>query len=444
MLCNNFFCNKEIIIFNSPLYRESWDDGEEHLPPLGLGYIITALNNAGIASGLVDCIYEKLCINDIVEIINKNDFSNVGFNVFSVNLLLIKEILLKIKRPVQIYLGGKAVEYLWKDIFSWNIDLPLTVIVGEGELILPDLIQGKCKQLPYYKSGKNQVMAVNKNSVYYPGNLDHVLLNRGLFRRRGIYNHYGRIEHCIIASRGCIYNCAFCGGSIYANPNITPRVRSNENIITEIKGILACNPEVESIRILDDLFLRNRTSIVNAVSIFNNFPQLHWRCMAHVKSFIGNFDLMDDLKNSGCDEVFIGIESGNPEVRALINKQGSVANVVEVVNALLTWGIDVKGYFICGFPGETMQQLKDSVSLASSLKRIAKDTKGSFRAVAFQFRPYHGTQLYDQLVKDQGNTVTYYLQRGSIARRRQYNFTAGNFSKVADEILENCIKQIMQ
>ena len=45
MICNNFFCNKEIIIFNSPLYRESWDDGEDHLPPLGLGYIITALNN---------------------------------------------------------------------------------------------------------------------------------------------------------------------------------------------------------------------------------------------------------------------------------------------------------------------------------------------------------------------------------------------------------------
>jgi len=438
------FQDKEIVIFNSPLYHDSWDDNEEHLPPLGLGYIITGLHNAGISATLIDTIYEKLGVNEIAAIINNNSFPKVGFNIFSVNYLLIKEVLVKVNRSVHVYLGGKAVAYLWKEIFSWHLHHPITVIIGEGELILPDLINNKCKQKPDFTDGNNQVIEINKYSAYYPYNLDYIPLNRALFRHRGICNHYGRIEHCIIASRGCIYNCAFCGGSIYANPGSTPRKRSVRSIATEIKEILACTPKVESIRVLDDLFLRDKESIVNAVTLFKSFPYLHWRCMAHVNSFIGNLNLIQDLKASGCDEVFIGIESGNPEVRKIINKQGTVDHIVEVVSSLLCSGIDVKGYFICGFPGETIKQMQDSVNLANTLKSIAEGVEGNFRAVAFQFRPYHGTELYDQLIQEKGHGFTYSLQNRNIYRRKQYNFSAGNFSKVTDEVLEACIKQIIQ
>ena len=34
---------KEVVLFNSPLYRNPYDDGEDCLPPLGLGYILTHL-----------------------------------------------------------------------------------------------------------------------------------------------------------------------------------------------------------------------------------------------------------------------------------------------------------------------------------------------------------------------------------------------------------------
>lgn len=438
------FQNKEIVIFNSPLYHDSWDDEEDHLPPLGLGYIITSLHNAHIAAVLVDSIHEQLGVAEIVEIINTNTFPNVGFNIFSVNLLLIKIILAKVNRPVHVYLGGKPATHLWKEIISWNIHLPITVIIGEGEQILPDLLNEQSKEVPFFKDGDNRVMVVNKNSVYYPCNLDFIPLDRNLFRHRGICNHYGRIEQCIIASRGCIYNCAFCGGSIYANPDITPRIRSVGSLSAEIKDILTYVPETGSIRVLDDLFLRNRVSILNAVHLFKSFPQLHWRCMAHIMSFVGNLDLLKALKDSGCDEVFVGIESGNPDVRKFINKQGSVENVVEVVTSLLNSGIDVKGYFICGFPEETIQQLQDSINLANKLKNIAKDAGGNFRAVAFQFRPYHGTQLYDYLIQGRGNDFTYCLRNRSIARRKQYNFSAGNFSNATDEELVASIKQIME
>ena len=61
---------KDIIIFNSPLYRDSYDDGETYLPPIGQGYILTRLNQENISAGLVDAVYNRLGVRDIVNIIN--------------------------------------------------------------------------------------------------------------------------------------------------------------------------------------------------------------------------------------------------------------------------------------------------------------------------------------------------------------------------------------
>ena len=49
----------EIVFLNSPIYAQSVDDGEDYLPPLGQGYIVTQLEQAGINVDLIDCVNEK-------------------------------------------------------------------------------------------------------------------------------------------------------------------------------------------------------------------------------------------------------------------------------------------------------------------------------------------------------------------------------------------------
>lgn len=51
------YVENEIVLFNSPIYYNRTDDGEDYLPPLGQGYIVTALKNRGIAARLIDCVY---------------------------------------------------------------------------------------------------------------------------------------------------------------------------------------------------------------------------------------------------------------------------------------------------------------------------------------------------------------------------------------------------
>lgn len=431
-----------LILFNSPLYHDSTDDGEDYLPPLGLGYIATQLNDSGLPSKIIDCVYERIGVSDIVRIINSGSFSNIGFNVFSVNMDLIHEILSQITRFVHIFIGGKATEYVWQEIVSWKISNSITFIIGEGELIIPALLDNSCLERPIWTDGYNCVYQVSCSSCYYPSDLDTVHVDRALFSGREIQNKYGHLEACIVTSRGCIYDCAFCGGARSANPNITVRVRSKENILHEISEILSLTPKVSSIRVLDDLFLQNRQSIKTACSIFETYTTLHWRCMAHVNSFRNNLDLLPQLKSSNCDEVFVGIESGSNKIRQRINKLGSVSDVISVITALLQAGINVKGYFICGFPSETTSQMLETQSLATELKQIANATPAKFQATAFQFRPYHGTRLYNELFNEQSVSPHYINSNNLVSAKRQYNFSVDNYSATDDDILTRCIKDI--
>lgn len=300
----------------------------------------------------------------------------------------------------------------------------------------------KCAEPPFYRDGNHTVYLVDKDSKYFPHNLDECILDRDLFKDRAIKNHYGKWEQSLVGSRECIYNCAFCGGSRYANNNSVARSRSRQSISQEIKEILRIEPYIESIRILDDLFLKNRDSLLQAISIFNDYPEIHWRGMAHVNSLSGCQDLYVELKKSGCDELFIGIESGSSTIRERIHKSGTNEDVIYVVSELLKVGIDVKGYFICGFPKETADELTETVMLAKKIKSFAVQLSGNFRATAFQFRPYHGTELYDQL-KTEGRLLDQYHIEANTAAKKQYSFVVDNYSNVDNAILQKSIDEIM-
>ena len=113
-----------------------------------------------------------------------------------------------------------------------------------------------------------------------------------------------------------LYNCAFCGGARSLNNDVLVKARSKENIKEKLEYIKQNNSTTESIRILDDLFLTNRQSIVEAIEIFQSFS-FKWRAMSHALSLKGNSDLFKDLYISGCQELEIGIESGSNSIRKL-------------------------------------------------------------------------------------------------------------------------------
>lgn len=432
---------KKFILFNSPIFWDATKEKEQYLSPLGLGYIATYLEKAGIDVTIVDCVKERKSVNDIVDFINKTHTDYIGINIFTQNYEMVKYIIESITITCDCFIGGQVVKSIYLDILRWNTQNRLNIIIGEGEFIIPALVSGRCKQIPEQENDQKVVYRVNKNSEYFPKDISNIFLNRKYLGNEIIYNHYGEKEIAIITSRGCAFDCAFCGGAKSLNKDITTSIRTEESVITEIREILSAYPDIQSIRVLDDLFLRNGKSIDMTNNIFLKFPHLSWRGMVHVLSLAKDVEKVKKLRRGRCRELFIGIESGSESVRRKINKLGTIDDIITVSKAILESGIDLKGYFIYGFPGETKEDFQKTYELASKIKEISTNTTGTFRTSVFQFRPYHGTQLYNEIVKSTGiiHECEFNQSISKFEGRSQFNFDFGNYSKEKDEILNQYI-----
>ncbi|MGF0094276.1 B12-binding domain-containing radical SAM protein [Lachnospiraceae bacterium SGI.066] len=432
---------KRFLLLNSPIFWDTIQEKEQYLSPLGLGYIATYLEKNGINIEMMDCVKNRVAVKDILNYISKTKPDYLGINIFTQNYDIVKYIIENTNIQCELFIGGQVVKSIYKEILQWKVNNTVNIIIGEGELIIPDIVLEKCIQNPEIKIYNKYVFRVNEESKYLPRDISSIVLNRRFLKDEVIINHYGDEEGAIITSRGCIFDCAFCGGARSLNKDVPIRVRGMESIVKEIESLLQIYPSMKSIRILDDLFLRNKESINMAYSIFSKFPHLYWRGMAHVLILKNSMEKLEKLKACNCKELFVGIESGSDNVRKKINKLGSTQDVISVSKAILEMGIDLKGYFIYGFPNEKEDDFKRTYELAMEIKKISQETSGNFRTSVFQFRPYHGTKLYKQLKHSTGILHGCKINKeiSKFNGRTQFNFDFGNYSSESDKVLNDYI-----
>lgn len=433
----------DVLIINSPLFRErneAYD--EDSLPPIGLGYIATILKNQGLKVQLIDAVAENLPITYLHKRIAELQPSFVAINIFTTNYTIVKDLVEGIQEKCGIIIGGLSTKELYKKIITWNTKNKVTIVTGDGEHITPAIIAGAVSEDPYQTSGNFTVYQVFTHSSYYldEEKTSNLLLDRSFFKNEPVLHPFGFIEANIVTSRGCIYSCSFCAAARNKNKTYQPRERSIESVRGELIQIKELYPNVNSIRVLDDLFLKDLNSIERAIQTFEGLG-LPWRAMAHVQTFRGvNDEVLARLHASGCNELFIGIESGSPKILKLIKKTADVDAIKQRMSSVLRAGINVKGYFIYGFPGETKKDMDMTFELATWLSNTAKTLNAGFRTSPFQFRPYHGTELYENLTAagkftDEINSVTLNHALSDQIKRLQFNFHSGNLSEVETEEL---------
>ncbi len=438
--------NCEILIINSPLFRESRSGNcEDALPPLGLGYIATHLQRKGHNVELIDAISNNISIKDVVKTAEEVKPKFVAINIFSTNYKIVKEIVASIKIQVHFIIGGIAAKALYEQIHAWDTDNYIDVVFGDGELITEAIITDNLSQPPNIAMDNRRYFVVDNASPYFIKDISELPLNRTLFKSEPLLNHHGHYEISIITSRGCIYDCAFCSAARSLNRTSAIREREKESIRKELHQISKQYSNVESIRVLDDLFLKNKKSIVDAADIFSE-SHFNWRSMAHIKTF-RNIDrhLLVELKESGCTELFIGIESGSNRILKMINKDRRSIDTQAIFRNIFMSGISVKGYFILGFPSETENDFIETFELAKLLKKMAIGYGSIFRVSVFQFRPYHGTKIYDDLTSckaAQSSNIVENTSLTSLIGRSNFNFSSGIYSASNEKQLYKYIERI--
>lgn len=440
---------KKIIVINSPVFEEKDNkNNEDYLPPLGIGIIFSSLAQYNIE--FIDSIADDLSLTEISSKIISSIPDFILINIFTTNFLLVKKIVEQVNIKTHWIIGGISTKSLYQEIFKWDTQNQIDVVYGDGELIASDIINSSLKEPPFDQNTGRRYFVIGETSHYYVKNISNEKLNREIFKNEPQNNVYNELEISIYTSRGCPYNCAYCVAARSRNKELgNIRRKKTQRIIEELNDIRTNYPDVRAIRILDDLFLSNKKSFEEAVLIFEKFS-FNWRAMCHIKSINSiEDDMLTKLKNCGCNELFIGIESGSPNILKAIHKTDNTVTILQSVKRVLKTSINVKGYFICGFPNETIDDLEKTYNLATELVDFAKKYDSNFRNSTFQFRPYFGTELYDKIAMNNGipkNSILYNTKISSLIndniRDKSFNFDSGNYSSVSDDVLNSYIKKL--
>ena len=167
----------------------------------------------------------------------------------------------------------------------------------------------------------------------------------------------------IMTSRGCPFNCTFCDHRVFGS-----RVRFfSVEYALEMMRHLKRDYGIRDLMILDDNFLLDRERLFEICDrMIAEKMDFSWYCMGHARSMTD--DKLAKIRDAGCWFIEMGIESGNDGILKRIRKGTTKDDVRGAVGRAKRAGLKVKGNFIFGFPGETMETLEETMRFALDIK----------------------------------------------------------------------------
>lgn len=209
----------------------------------------------------------------------------------------------------------------------------------------------------------------------------------------------------LLTSRGCPYTCIYC--SVGKVSGRAWRARSPINIIAELKSAQT-QYGFRNFEIIDDNFTLNQERVKEFCNLLiKNELNLSWSCPNGVRADKLEWDTILIMKESGCKEISLGIESGDPEVFKNIKKGESLDDIVKSVGLLKNAGIKVSGFFIVGLPGDSLAATKRTLNFIENLH--LDGTKWNFLI------PYPQTELWQWII-DQGRFLTHFTEGQHFSR----------------------------
>ena len=161
----------------------------------------------------------------------------------------------------------------------------------------------------------------------------------------------------IMTSWGCPFACNFC--SVTAMFGRKYRFRSAESVIAEIRASKA-----KRIFFYDDNMAADKRRLkVLLRMMIDEGLSMPWSAQVRT-DVVRDRELLDLIKRSGCERVYLGLESVNQATLDHFEKSQSVDDIVQAVKKLHEFGINSHGMFVLGADDDTKQTIRDTVSFA--------------------------------------------------------------------------------
>ncbi|MCP4351226.1 MAG: PhpK family radical SAM P-methyltransferase [Desulfobacterales bacterium] len=406
----------------------SRDDLFDSFGPFGTGevlhpaiaYLGTYLNRRGFSFDYINSfqwekekLAEKLRQNNILTIAITTTFYVAAFPVIEVVSFIRQH-----NSNAKIIVGGPfvstqvrnedddTIDYLFNEI-----NAHIYVNSGQGEAALVSIIDtlkkgGSLENVPniLFKKGPGLIRTGTSEEN---NKLADNMVNWNLFN--GTSRKFAAVRTAI----SCPFACAFCGFPEHAGKYQTADV---ELIEKELNAI-ASEGNVRSISFIDDTFNvpPERFKQILRMMIKNKY-KFKWN--SYFRCQFADEETVSLMKESGCEGVFIGIESANHEILKNMNKRADVEAYKHGLSLLNKYEIISHASFIIGFPGETSETVRDTVQF------IEQEQPTFFRAQLWYCEPI--TPIWREKEK--------YMIKGSHFEWEHSTMTATEAVDIVDEI----------
>ena len=247
------------------------------------------------------------------------------------------------------------------------------VIVGEGEIPLAALLDAlDSGRAPKGISG---VWALEQGQVIgnTPAAIPNVeelpmpaydLLNLDQYFKLDSPWHFPKSRKAVqyVSSRGCPYHCSYCH-TIHGKKY---RGMSAPKVVDEIERLVSGHG-VEELMIVDDIFnfdLERAKDICR--SIVDRRLRVHLQFPNGVRGDRFDEELVSLMKQAGTHYMAIAIETTSDKYQKLIRKHLKLDQAMQTIKWARKYNIEVCGFFMIGFPGETLEEIQETLDFAVS------------------------------------------------------------------------------
>ncbi|MBA7618540.1 Anaerobic magnesium-protoporphyrin IX monomethyl ester cyclase [subsurface metagenome] len=350
-------------LFINPKMASGWPPYV--MPPIGLGYLKACLLKEGFNQiKVVDM--GGLKVESVREIIHAESPEVVGITTFTEarhNALRAVAIAKEINPRVKTILGGVHATVMYQQVME-NYPAVDIICRGESERTIVELFQAlsnndnlsKVRGIVYRQDGEIVVTEEREkirdlDTLPFP-NYDDLDLKKyrdvdGLWKGKSVAS--------IITSRGCPFSCSYCSSrSVWGNW----RPRSISNVLDEIEWLVS-EYGYEMVSIVDDIFTLKKARIEEfCQGLLNRGLRIEWRSQTRADCL--SPEMLELMRETGCQRLTLGIESGSPTILKNLNKKQEIEDVVNAFAWCKKAGIKAGFNVIIGAPGETRATIEET------------------------------------------------------------------------------------
>ena len=175
--------------------------------------------------------------------------------------------------------------------------------------------------------------------------------------------HAGYFSMNMGTTRGCPFKCNWCAKPIYGNRY---NVRSPQNVVSELL-MLKDKFKFDHVWFCDDIF-GLKPGWVNAFAdlVEKNNLRFKFKMQGRVDLLLQENNIKD-LARAGCDNIWMGAESGSQKILDAMDKGTTVQQIYEATHLLKKNGIKPSFFIQFGYLDETKEDIEKTIIMINEL-----------------------------------------------------------------------------